>query len=99
MNKQVGYIISVQRALLGNLTNNMNAITISYNNSSFILKVYFEKEPSEDEIESLSEITSEVAADFPNINKIQELYLVNNNDNYKEEILDVWIIKKRRDCR
>ncbi|WP_109852626.1 hypothetical protein [Aquimarina sp. AU58] len=72
----------------------MSAITIAYKNDEFILRVYFEERPSEDEIESLSEITSEVAADFPEMTNIREEFFIKTDENYKEEILDVWIIKK-----
>lgn len=88
------YIISVQRALLDCLTNNMNAITIGCKEDKFILRVYFEDQPDEDEVEVLSDITSEVAADFPNLKNIEEEYFVLNTNKTNLEILDVWIIKK-----
>lgn len=80
-------LLSAQRAMLGALTPNMQAITISYKDMPVILRVYFKTQPSQDECELIKEITSEIVADFEEITDIKEEYFVNQ----KPECLDDWL--------
>jgi hypothetical protein len=57
-------LLSAQRAMLGAITPNMQAITIGYKKMPVILRVYFNTQPSEDECELVKEITTEIIADF-----------------------------------
>lgn len=83
-------LISVQRALLGMITCNMKAITIGYTERSFSLKVYFEYEPNELELELLKEISTEVIADFPKITEVKEIATITKIKANKLERLDEW---------
>jgi hypothetical protein len=57
--------LSIQRALLGAITPNIRLITIGWSSQSlFQLLVYFENEPSEEEIENIDCVCTEVNSDI-----------------------------------
>jgi len=80
-------LLSVQRAMIGTVTPNMQAITISYKNMPIILRVYFKTKPTQNEYELIKEITSEIVADFEEITDIKEEIFVNQ----KPECLEDWV--------
>lgn len=80
-------LLSAQRAMLGLITPNMQAITISYKNVPVILRVYFKIKPTQDECELIKEITSEIVADIEEIKDIKEEIFVAQ----KPECLDDWL--------
>jgi len=57
---------SVQRALLGVLTNSMVGVTANIENGVVTLVIYYDGIVSDTEVELTSEIAAEVIADFPN---------------------------------
>ncbi|RTY52565.1 hypothetical protein EKL29_22720 [Pantoea sp. YU22] len=56
--------LSIQRALLGNVTNNMRAIMAELSENYIKLFFYYDGEVHEDDEEIVSEIEAEVMADF-----------------------------------
>jgi hypothetical protein len=89
-----GLVLQVtQTALLGNITKNMKAITISFTESSYTLRVYFESEPSEEELEILINITSEVCAELPEITTFKEEAIVADSSIQVSKLLmlDEWV--------
>lgn len=56
--------LSIQRALLGNVTNNMRAIIAELSENNIGLFFYYDGEVHEDDEEIVSEIETEVIADF-----------------------------------
>ena len=82
-------LLSAQRAMLGAVTPNMQAITIGYKKMPVILRVYFKTQPTEDECELVKEITTEIVADFneKEITYIKEEIFVAQ----KLECLDAWL--------
>lgn len=56
--------LSIQRALLGNVTTNMRAITAGLNEFDISLFFYYDGEINENDEETASEIETEVMADF-----------------------------------
>lgn len=90
-------LFSVNRALIGSITPNMKAITIGMSNDNFILRAYFSSKPSEEERELLKEITSEIAADFEEINSFNEEFFV-IGENFKNiECLDDWVFLMKQE--
>lgn len=72
MNINNEYItLSAQRALLGLVTDNLRAFSVSYDQNC-ILKLYFyyQNTPSTKEQEQEGEITAEMAADLPGIKRV-----------------------------
>lgn len=84
-------LLSTQRALLGAITPNMKAITIGYNKTFFILRVYFASQPTEEELELLTEVTSEIAADIPSLKDFKEEAIVSEESSNKLKKLDEWV--------
>jgi hypothetical protein len=64
--------LSVQRALIGEVTANMAAVTCALRQNLIVLRCYCFGAPTEDDKERLSEVGSEVIADFPEPYKILE---------------------------
>ncbi len=56
---------SVQRALLGRVTPNLRAVHINIDNEQIILSFYYDKSPSEEEIELSSLADTDFISDFP----------------------------------
>lgn len=56
--------LSVQRALLGNVTTNMRAIAVELNEFDISLLFYYDGKIKENDEETASEIETEVMADF-----------------------------------
>lgn len=88
-------LTSVQRALLRMISTNMRAITVGYSESEITLRVFFESEPSELEGEMVSEIASEICADFEDIIEINEEMIVSNEKINSLEILDDWVFMRQ----
>ena len=90
-------LLNTQRSLLGMVTPNMRAITIGYSEKEYTLKVYFEKEPNEREIELLTELTSEIAACMPEFKKFNEEYIVTLEKKGVLPCLNEWVYFRYED--
>jgi hypothetical protein len=69
--------LSAQRALLGEVTPNMLAVSLEVTNDRLVVKFDFESQPSEEEIDATQCISTEILADFPEINHVEERIGVN----------------------
>lgn len=58
-------ILSGMRALWGIITPNVRKVSIHEQNNVILLIFYYDKEPSDDEMELSEEAATEVIADFP----------------------------------
>lgn len=58
-------LLSLQRALLGEVSPNLRAVTVSYTDSSVQFEAYFDGEISDEDREAMSMVETEVMADFP----------------------------------
>lgn len=68
--------LSVHRALFCAIPRNLNGLrVIVHGNNKLIWQAFFDNEPTEGEIEVLSVACTEVLADFPNIDIVEEEYL------------------------
>lgn len=88
-------LLSTQRALLGMITPKMRAVTIGYSEIEFILRVYFDSDYSEDDVELLSEITTQIVADNSEIKSVKEELLVSTIPLRELEGLDSWVFERR----
>ena len=57
-------MLSVQRALIGEVTANLAAVTAGYDHHCIRLVAYFFDRPAEDEVERFERVAAEVIADF-----------------------------------
>ena len=84
-------LLSAQRAMLGNITPNMHAITVAYKDTEIVLRVYFINKPDEDDIELMSEILTSMCSDFSEIINAKEEFFIIGNDKSKLICLNDWV--------
>lgn len=63
-------LLSLQRALLGAVGPALRAVTVTYTDSSIRFEAYFDGEIGADDREAMSEVETEVMADFPPTHRI-----------------------------
>ena len=68
-------LLSLHRALFGAIPKNLKGLKVKLINDMLIWQAFFDTAPTEEEKEVLSVACTEVIADFPNINKVEEEYL------------------------
>ncbi len=81
---------SIQRALVGQVTANMAAVTCALRQHRVTVRCYCFGTPTEEDRERLSAIAGEVSADFPADHEIVEEYLPYNPSPQFPECLDFW---------
>jgi len=86
-------LFSSYKALLGNITRNMTLISIRWSRDSYYMRVFLNTTPTNDDIEIVKEITTEICADLPFIVHCKEEVHKWNND--KSELLDETIFLTR----
>lgn len=68
-------IVSAQRALFCRMSKNIKAIYSTMENQKLTWIVYFDKEPSEEEIELQRISTTEIVCDFPQIMAVEKQFI------------------------
>jgi hypothetical protein len=63
-------LLSLQRALLGEVTPNLRAVLVRYDDSTVHFVAIFDGPISEDDREGISSVETEVMADFPSSHRI-----------------------------
>jgi len=63
-------LLSLQRALLGEVTANLRAVTVRYDDNSIHFEAYFDGAPNDEEREGMSLVETEVMADFPSTHEV-----------------------------
>jgi hypothetical protein len=58
-------LVALQQALLGEVTANLRAVTVSYDETSIHIEAYFDGEIHDEEREAISLVETEVMAEFP----------------------------------
>ncbi|WP_061249968.1 hypothetical protein [Leptospira alstonii] len=84
-------LLSAQRALLGNISPNLRAVSIGFTEQSISIRFYYETQPSEIEYDLVDSITSEILADFDHINNIDEEIIVTQEKANQLNGLNDWI--------
>ena len=83
-------ILSLNRALLGEVNPNFRAVTIGKENNELQVRFVFYEQPSEDELETIGCIGTETLAGLSEIDRGAEFWEVNNEGKIEmkpEEIL------------
>lgn len=86
--------LSVQRALLGEVTDRLFAVTCGIDGKCVHIRAYFCGKVTPDDIERVSFLGAEVIADFPEQYKIEECTL--SADDSEPEMLDFWAFLKEK---
>lgn len=74
-NRDLSLILSAQRALFNRVTKNVKAIYSTIVGDKLTWIVYYDTEPTEDEIELQRIATTEIVCDFPEIMSMDEQFL------------------------
>jgi len=69
---KVRVLLSTYRAMLGMISPNVRLISIDWGIDHYAIKAYFDRPVNDDDFELLKAITTEVAADFPQMNNFKE---------------------------
>jgi hypothetical protein len=67
--------LSGQRALCGNIPTSLRSVSAEFRNNKIVFQCIFDGNPSDDDKELLSIAATEIIADFPDINEIDEQFL------------------------
>ena len=84
--------LSIQRALLAEVTCNLVSVTCGIRSSVLKIRAYIRGPVAGEDVERLSFIAGEVIADFPNGFTIEEECV--SIDNGPEEMLDFWAFRR-----
>lgn len=84
--------LSIQRALLGEITENLFAVTASIDGNLIKIVFYFRGEISEDNIERSACVSAEVMGDFPEDYDLDESWLSLAQN--KLQVLDFWAFRR-----
>jgi len=82
--------LSIQRALIGEVTANMAAVTCALRQDRIVLRCYYFGTPTEEDKQRLSAVGSEVIADFPAPYDILEENVPYQPSRQLPERLDLW---------
>lgn len=63
-------LLSLQRALLGEVGSNLRAVTVTYSGTTIHFDAFVDGEVTDEEREAMSLVETEVMADFPSTDKI-----------------------------
>lgn len=85
--------LSIQRALLGEVTNQLFAVTAGVNSQTIQIVAYFSGKFTDDDIENIQCVGTEVIADFPDGFFIDEVCLSLNENEL--QMLDFWAFMKK----
>lgn len=93
-NPQLTLKLSIQRALLGEVTDRLVSVTCGLKGQRVEVKAYVTGKVTDDDLERISFISGEVIADFP------EEYTINDScvsvDSEAEEMLDFWAFMRTK---
>ena len=92
-------MISIQRALLGEVGDNLFAVTVGYRADTGIdIDSYFIGPVSEQDWLGMSSVSAEVCADFPGVRRV-ESNVFNALELGETRMRDFWAFQRRRDSR
>lgn len=92
---RVRLLLSMQRALLGMIYPSVRAIAVGFDQLKKLKVIYYlDREPVEDDYESISEVTSEVIADI-DFQEVEELCIYSQDPISKLDGLNSWVYTRR----
>ncbi|HZN96007.1 MAG TPA: hypothetical protein VFB81_25000 [Myxococcales bacterium] len=63
-------LLAIQQALLGEVSPNLRAVTVSYTETSLHFEAYFDGEVHDEEREAMSLVETELMAEFPSTHSL-----------------------------
>jgi hypothetical protein len=86
--------LSIQRALVGEVTDRLFGVTAGTNGRCVKIRAYFSGKITSADVEQVSFVGAEVIADFPEHYKIEESTL--SADDGELEMLDFWAFLRKK---
>jgi len=87
--------LSCVRAFLGRIYSNTRLIKCNLSRDRIVITMILDSEPCETQLESISDASAEIIADFPNCSSISESVVVNSDEISKEDIIEQgWIFRR-----
>jgi hypothetical protein len=88
-------LLSMQRALWGMIYPAIRAIAVGFEGTKKLKVIYYlDKEPSEEDYENISEVTTEVCADI-NFAEVEEVCIYTTEPFSKLDNLNSWVYIRR----
>ena len=84
--------LSVQRALIGEVTDRLFGVTCGIHEKTVQIRAYYSGKVTPNDVERVSFLGAEVIADFPEPYRIEEATL--SADDGEPEMLDFWALLK-----
>ena len=92
---EIHLLLSINRALLGEITPNIRGITCAYNENKIIIRCCFEGEITEENEESMDCVEAEVIADFPGYAIDLQCITVNMYESLAQHRLSTWVYMRK----
>lgn len=84
---------TLQVALLGAITSNLRAVTVTNLNNELILYFYYENHPADEEVEISEIVASEIMSDFINISIEVKRIVSSTSEKIPSE--GIWVYHKK----
>ena len=97
MDELISLKLSLQRALLGEVTQNLIAVSAGVKDSKITIWSYFSEQATQSEADRMSVVGTEVLADFPGYYEIEEQIIFVGDEEMK--MLDFWAFYRAIDSR
>lgn len=91
---RIRVILSVQRALLGEVSPALRGVTVGWDEKRIAILCYYDRRISEEDREAMSCVETEVMADFPADLQI-DLDVIQCDAPQEMKLLDVWVYCRR----
>lgn len=89
-------LLSIQRALWGEITSNIRGITCSWDDSTITIRWLFDGEISDEDLESAEcNVTGEVNSDFPDHEVVAECKRLDMPEPLSPYVLSVWVYMRK----
>jgi hypothetical protein len=86
--------LSIQQALIGEVTQNLVAVTCALGPNRVFIKAYFSGKVTDADIDRIPTVGTEVTADMPANFVVEELCV--STDDEPEEVLDFWAFRRAK---
>ncbi|CVK17263.1 MAG: hypothetical protein J6581_10115, partial [Apibacter sp.] len=92
---RVKILLSIQRALLGMIYSSIRAIAVGFEKTEKLKVIYYlDKKPTEDDYDSISEVTTEVLADI-DFSEVEEKCIFTLEPISKLDKLNSWVYMRK----
>lgn len=92
---EISLWLSLQRALLGEITPNIRGITCACNKNKIVIRCYFAGEITEEDKDSMDCVEGEVIADFPEYTIDLQCIAIDMSESLAQHRLSAWVYLRK----